>query len=490
MTHAMPDVPATGRVLLANATLPSAVTGGTLNHLGDGLGRADIQIEHGEVTAIAPPGLLTSREGLAVVDLDGDGGQELLAGRIAYTFDGQELVPLWNRNDLPGNSFAAVADFDEDGSPEVVLVGNGDLWILDGVTGTTELGPIAIPGTGSGGPPTVADFRGLGRREIGVAMQDRYTMFSPNYDDGTIDVMWSELNHDLSSSVTGSTVFDFEGDGVAEVVYADECYLWVYDGPTGNVKFMGMTTSFTGTEASIVADVDGDGKAEIVLVSNGVNTTQWNCASRDGTGEYPMWIPPGGPDGDRTVGYRGITVFRDAANAWVGTRTLWNQHAYNVTNICSGQDSACNAPQTYGSIPDNPLANWLVSWLNNFRQNVQEAGLFDAPDPTVSIAIQCTLPVVLRTAVRNRGRAILPEGVRVGLFRREGAGTVALGEVVTPSPIFPGQALELTFTVPDGEGGPTNTYFAEIIVDPDAPTFRECDDSNNTSDDVACNIPG
>lgn len=71
MTHAMSDVPATGRVLLVNATLPSAVTGGTLNHLGDGLGRADIQIEHGEVTAIAPPGLLTSREGLTVVDLDG-----------------------------------------------------------------------------------------------------------------------------------------------------------------------------------------------------------------------------------------------------------------------------------------------------------------------------------------------------------------------------------------------------------------------------------
>jgi hypothetical protein len=435
-------------------------------------------------------GRMINRATSFFVDLDGDGRLELLAGRIAYAFDGQELTALWNREGLPANAFDAIADFDGDGLPEVVLVGNGQLWILDGATGATELGPVNIPGSGSGGPPTVADFRGEGKREIGVAMQDNYSLFSPNYDEGTIEVMWSELNHDHSSSVTGSTVFDFEGDGIAEVVYADECYLWVYDGPTGQPKFIGMTTSFTGTEASVVADVDGDGSAEIVLVSNGVDTTIWNCSSRDGSDDYPMWIPPGGVDGDRSEAYRGITVFRDSANSWVGTRTLWNQHAYDVTNVCSGQDSACDPPRHYGAIPENPLANWLVDWLNNFRQNVQESGLHDAPDATVSIAIDCTIPVVLKVVVRNRGRAILPEGVRVGLFRRDGANEVLLGEVVTPDPIFPGGAIELAFTVPEGEGVPADTYFAEIIVDPDSPTFRECDEDNNTSEDVACIVPG
>lgn len=71
MTHAVPEIPATGRVLLANATVPSAVTSGTLNHIGDGLGRADILIEHGEIAAIAPPGLLDERDRMAVVELDG-----------------------------------------------------------------------------------------------------------------------------------------------------------------------------------------------------------------------------------------------------------------------------------------------------------------------------------------------------------------------------------------------------------------------------------
>ena len=89
----------------------------------------------------------------------------------------------------------------------------------------------------------------------------------------------------MSSSVTGSTVFDFEGDGIAEVVYADECFLWVYDGPTGHVRYAGLTTSFTGTEASVVADVDGDGHAEIVLVSNGADPTRWRC-------NLPEWTAP------------------------------------------------------------------------------------------------------------------------------------------------------------------------------------------------------
>jgi hypothetical protein len=31
----------------------------------------------------------------------------------------------------------------------------------------------------------------------------------------------------------GSSVFDFNGDGKAEVVYSDEYHLWMYDGSTG-----------------------------------------------------------------------------------------------------------------------------------------------------------------------------------------------------------------------------------------------------------------
>ena len=106
-----------------------------------------------------------------------------------------------------------------------------------------------------------------------------YSMLKPNYTTKKIDVVWQTPNHDLSSSVTGSTVFDFEGDGKAEVIYGDECFLWVFNGTNGAVRFATPHTSFTGTEASLVADVDGDGRAEIVMVTNGASPVTWGCLS-------------------------------------------------------------------------------------------------------------------------------------------------------------------------------------------------------------------
>jgi cytosine deaminase len=57
--------------VLANATVPSAVTSGTINHMGDGLGRADLLIERGEIVSVAPCGLLVGRDDVPAIDLDG-----------------------------------------------------------------------------------------------------------------------------------------------------------------------------------------------------------------------------------------------------------------------------------------------------------------------------------------------------------------------------------------------------------------------------------
>ena len=58
----------------------------------------------------------------------------------------------------------------------------------------------------------------------------RYIVIETN---GTIK--WQAVIQDNSSNVTGSSVFDFEGDGSAEVVYADELKLRVYRGSDGVV---------------------------------------------------------------------------------------------------------------------------------------------------------------------------------------------------------------------------------------------------------------
>src|SRR5690606_25880834 len=91
--------------------------------------------------------------------------------------------------------------------------------------------------------------------------------------------------------------------------------------------------------------------------------------------------PPAGTPGagntcraSRPTGTLGIRVYRDAADRWVRSRMIWNQHAYHVTNV-----------EDDGTIPRLSAAriNWTEPGLNNFRQNVQGTGApEESPDLT------------------------------------------------------------------------------------------------------------
>jgi hypothetical protein len=65
--------------------------------------------------------------------------------------------------------------------------------------------------------------------------------------------------------MTGSNYFDFEGDGSAEAVYADECFTRVYDGKTGAVKFSTVRNSATWWEQPVVADPDNSDRSKIIF---------------------------------------------------------------------------------------------------------------------------------------------------------------------------------------------------------------------------------
>lgn len=277
-----------------------------------------------------------------VADLDVDGQQEVIAGNAAYRRDGSSI---WERSDIE-DGWPAVGDFDGDGQGEVVSV-RGDsatVTLLD-TDGGTIWGPNSVPG-GGGGPPTVADFDGDGQPEIGVAGATYYTVFDT---DGS--VLWSAPTQDASSARTGSSVFDFEGDGRSEVVYADELTLWIYDGATGEVLLSWEDhASWTLMEYPVIVDVDADGQSEIVFMSN------------DGIYE----------------GWQGITVVGDLAESWAPTTPTWNQHGYHITNV---EDDL--------SIPANPTMNWLTGH-NSFRAGgLRERPGIPAPDLSPVIADVC-----------------------------------------------------------------------------------------------------
>jgi hypothetical protein len=363
-----------------------------------------------------------------------DGSPDVIAGNTAYRADG---TILWNNPGLP-DGHNALADFDGDAFPEIVLVANGSVWLLEH-TGTVKWGPVAIPGGGTGGPPTVADYDNDGQPEVGVAGASRYAVFETN---GLLK--WAKVTQDGSSNRTGSSVYDFDGDGSAEVVYRDELYLRVYRGSDGVVLFQTPMSSCTWHEYVLVADVDADGNAEIVAVANN------NCGY--------------GPQ-------RGVYVFGDVNDNWVTTRRIWNQHTYHITNVDDD-----------GSIPQNEANNWAT--FNNYRQNVQNKGsVLAAPDLTASFLrfdpSACPDSVTILARIGNGGSNVASAPLNVAFYSAS-AGNTLLGVVQTTQNLAPGQWQDVALVLPSPQPSPLTV---RAVADDDGLGVgkqNECNEQNNS----------
>lgn len=415
------------------------------------------------------------------IDVDGDGDLEIAGPQAIYEADGTLLA----NTGLSGN-WTASADLDGDFVPEVVIAefathqmhiyhwdqGQQQLVIdRQGFDINGPLSPALCPvgssgNTRGGGPPTIADFDGDGTPDVaiaggvGYAVIDGTQIMDPNVAD--VDaVLWIEQTTDCSSAQTGSSVFDFDGDGSAEVVYSDEQRLRIYAGATGEVLWETCNTTGTLRELPVVADVDNDGHADIVVVSN-----DYSSITCDGTQQT------------------GVRVFGDELGLWVRTRRIWNQHQYHVTNI--NED---------GSVPTQEPANWLTEGLNNFRQNVQPEGEFSAPDLVVDLRAECMDGYQAIARVRNIGQASVPAGVIVGFYDGDPSqGGNLLGQDVTTNILYPAEAEDIVL---DGANVPQAIQDGDqelwVVVDdgmPDHP-WHECRTDNNVHhEDIGCGLIG
>ena len=328
-------------------------------------------------------------------DLDGDGRPEVISSDKIYDGPtGADKTPT----DLAQKPFyAQVADFNGDRYPDLLLVqserGGQVVSVYDYRARRTMFGPYRVSEGGWGGPAVIADFDGDKVPDFGLASASRYYTYAikcaatPKPADCTgtePGVLWQKQTQDASSGGTGSSVFDFNGDGTAEVVYRDECWLRVYNGKDGRTLFAYNITSNTCLELPVIADVNSDGHADIIVTSDSFGACG---AGRSDADTGTPW----------TGMTQGIFVLRDPMNRWMPSRPLWNQHSYHITNV---NDDL--------SIPTSETANWLT--YNNYRQNVQGGpmGTGNLPDATSrqTPAIEmtdCTKVWRLSGALCNRG---------------------------------------------------------------------------------------
>ncbi len=425
------------------------------------------------------------------IDLDDDGMLDVLSGQRAYRVDGSVLWDLSVGPKAIPAGYHGVGDLDLDGTPEIIVISpsapfaepisgaphvfsllRADPNLADGVEvlrKSIDLNAKDPPKSPfGGGPPIIADFDADGVPDVGTATSSAYVVLSgaklmdPGVPDSDV-FLWTRPTRDMSSAVTGSSVFDFDGDGSAEVLYADEINLHVYNGKDG-ADLLPDTCNTNGTlwEYPVVADVDNDGQADVLVVSNDYYKESLGIVC----------------DGGVTT--RGLRIYSSPDNGWVRTRRVWNQHTYHITNI--NED---------GTIPAVEATNWQQPGLNNYRQNKQPGGAFAAPDAVVTLVFpQCFGVYSLVAVVRNLGTAVLPSGTEVAFYKGTMPNGELLGTVKTKLALYPAQAeqvaLEIGDLEPDVQNGLLQVY--AVVTSP----AIECRTENNTSaaTTAACTPPG
>ena len=414
-----------------------------------------------------------------IADVDEDGRMELVAGDGIWEFDptthdwvaesyftgtqprGQ--VAIADMGDFPLASLGGT-DY-----PELVVISAGAARVQT-LEGGVVFGPVAISGGGTGGAPTIADFDGDGRREFASAGGSAYVVFDLDCASAgavgscasarTDGILWTQPSQDNSSNVTGSSVFDFDADGAAEAVYADECFLRVYDGTTGEVRYSAGRSSGTTYENPVIVDVDGDFHSEIVSSVNDY-AGSLGCPATD-----PLRA------GASFVVNHGIVVLRDEMDRWAASRPVWNQHAYAVTHVGD-----------HGEIPRSSAVayNWRDPLLNNFRQNVQgdlEAlGVADltAASQAGPLMVPCMADgsATLPAQICNRGTLPLAAGTDIA-FRVGAVDGPELCSAPVPTALSVGVCTEVNCSgILPAEG--VDLY---VVVDP-LDLTPECYEGNN-----------
>jgi hypothetical protein len=279
------------------------------------------------------------------------------------------------------DGFTSVVDFDRDGDLDAIVQGKrGNLnyvycWEIESPVIMRQFKLFNNWGEGAS-RVNVADLNGDGQLEISfVGFPYLYALrnnFTP---------MWTRATDD-ASSITCSSVFDFCGDGSADVIYRGSSFLQVLNGADGQVSWEDDCVSATHIENPLVLDVDADGQTEIVI----------QC----------------GTNGSVDSGH--VVVYEAVGLPGIASRKVWNQHAYFNTNI-NDDLSVPRRQQNHHIIGDSLKMN---TFLNQFFNPT-------FPSPDAVLTLDQTVcegdSIALTLTLCNIGDNLLPPQTPVSLYQ-------------------------------------------------------------------------
>ncbi len=345
-------------------------------------------------------------------------GLEIVAGNqvLSVNLATGAVTPVVSAFWPVSDGFTSVADFDGDGDLDAIVQGrniftNANTVFVWDIQTPFVLRQYKLINNWAEGASrvNVADLNGDGRLEVSFVSHPR--LYALNND---FSVLWTRPVDD-ASAITCSSIFDFCGDGSADIVYRDQEWLRVIDGATGAVSFQDQCLSATHIEAPLILDVDADGQTEVVI----------QCGTNGGssTGTVVVYEAIGTPD--------------------ITSRKVWNQHGYFNTNI----NEDLSVPQ-YQQNP-HVIGDSLV--MNTFM-NQYFNPTFPSPDGAISFQnVSCNRDSMeISLEICNVGDNIMPAQTPISAYLGNPQTTAAtwIGSAILGADINLGACDTLRFNVP------------------------------------------
>jgi len=192
-----------------------------------------------------------------------------------------------------------------------------------------------------------------------VAHYYNFELVATKYTATTLTVKWTMPHYDSSLNTT-ITMFDFDADGSTEIVYRDERSIRIINGAGSQPVIRVETCNHSGTSADhpVIADVDGDNQAEIIVVGRVYITDDpddidhkyfYNSTNTDV--DYRVETVHNGGAWHGANGWRGVlSVYKSDKPVefpWATARKVWNQWYYHPVIV--DDNMTIPAPVSYAT---------------------------------------------------------------------------------------------------------------------------------------------